>query len=54
MSESRAELLRVLENSGFQVQEFLVNPNQLNIPNSRLRYIDQPLAQVEDTLTKQT
>jgi len=37
-SESRDMFLEVLDAQGFHYQEFLINPTQINIPNSRLRY----------------
>ena len=37
-SESRDLVLATLSGEGFYWKEFLINPNQLNIPNSRLRY----------------
>ena len=37
-SRARALLVECLEKSGFGRLEFLLNPNQFGIPNSRLRY----------------
>lgn len=37
-SESRNLLKEALENQQFTIQEFLLNPMQFGIPNSRLRY----------------
>ncbi|KAI9296437.1 S-adenosyl-L-methionine-dependent methyltransferase [Neoconidiobolus thromboides FSU 785] len=37
-SESRQVLVEKCLEAGFQYQEFLINPTDLNIPNSRLRY----------------
>ena len=37
-SKTRDEFLSVLNSLGYVVQEFLLNPNQFGIPNSRLRY----------------
>ncbi len=37
-SESRDLLTATLTEIGFTFQEFLINPNQIGIPNSRLRY----------------
>ena len=37
-SESRHMVVDTLTSSGFQCQEFLLNPLDLGIPNSRLRY----------------
>jgi len=38
ISKSRDELLAVLQSIGFTYQEFLINPTQIGVPNSRLRY----------------
>ena len=37
-SQMRDVLCRTLNYCGYDYQEFLISPNQLNIPNSRLRY----------------
>jgi len=37
-SESREQVITVLRECGFDVEEFLINPVDLGIPNSRLRY----------------
>eukprot|EP00088_Acartia_fossae_P021717 TRINITY_DN23084_c0_g1_i2.p1 TRINITY_DN23084_c0_g1~~TRINITY_DN23084_c0_g1_i2.p1 ORF type:complete len:346 (-),score=11.43 TRINITY_DN23084_c0_g1_i2:42-1079(-) len=37
-SEARSDFIRTLKDNGFQVCEFLINPTQIGIPNSRLRY----------------
>jgi len=37
-SQAREEVVTVLSEAGFSLQEFLVCPRQLGIPNSRLRY----------------
>ncbi len=37
-SETRSLLIETLSCCGFSYEEFLLSPNQLNIPNSRLRY----------------
>lgn len=37
-SKTREEFVGILESLGYVVQEFLLNPNQFGIPNSRLRY----------------
>ncbi|XP_064140964.1 tRNA (cytosine(38)-C(5))-methyltransferase isoform X4 [Loxodonta africana] len=38
VSSTRDMLIQTIENCGFQHQEFLLSPNSLGIPNSRLRY----------------
>eukprot|EP00118_Oscarella_pearsei_P012293 m.89599 g.89599 ORF g.89599 m.89599 type:complete len:357 (+) comp36611_c0_seq5:49-1119(+) len=37
-SHTRERLIETLENSSYKYQEFLLNPPQFGIPNSRLRY----------------
>jgi len=37
-SESREQVITVLRECGFDIEEFLINPVDLGIPNSRLRY----------------
>ena len=37
-SKTRGEFVGILCSLGYTVQEFLLNPNQFGIPNSRLRY----------------
>jgi len=37
-SDTRNILINQLKNLGFAIQEFLLSPNQFNIPNQRLRY----------------
>jgi hypothetical protein len=37
-SETRDHFTRVLSESGYQFQEYLLSPEQIGIPNSRLRY----------------
>lgn len=38
VSEARSDYIRTVSEAGFQVCEFLINPVQIGIPNSRLRY----------------
>lgn len=38
LSESRNKLVEALQQQNFLCQEFLLNPMQFSIPNSRLRY----------------
>ncbi|KAK3907873.1 tRNA (cytosine-5-)-methyltransferase [Frankliniella fusca] len=38
LSESRSQLIEALSKENFTFQEFLLNPMQFGIPNSRLRY----------------
>jgi len=37
-SETRGQLIEMLENVGYNYQEFLISPKQFGVPNSRLRY----------------
>ena len=37
-SDTRGQLVRVLESCGYTYQEFLLTPNQFSVPNQRLRY----------------
>ncbi|CAG2176836.1 unnamed protein product [Oppiella nova] len=37
-SDARQLLIQTLSSCGYGYQEFLLSPNQLNVPNSRLRY----------------
>ena len=38
LSETRDHFTQVLSEAGYQFQEFLLSPEQIGIPNSRLRY----------------
>lgn len=37
-SDTRAHFTKALKSAGYQYQEYLITPEQLGIPNSRLRY----------------
>ena len=45
-SEMRRRLLAILQGEGYRIEEFLLDPRQLGIPNARLRYYAMALRDV--------